>query len=281
MKTIAIMQPTYLSWCGYFAMIDKVDEFVILDSVQFARRSWQQRNRIKGPSGELMLTLPVTVRGRRDQLIRDVELVDPGYHLARQLRTIEQCYRKAPFFDDHFEELAGVYTMKWRYLADLTTTLLRLVGGWLNVTTRMISSSALPVYGHKDELMLAICRERGADVYIAATGSREYMSQSRCFAQSEIAVEYMSYQAATYKQQFKGFLPRLSALDVVFNMGPDSRDVVMRGRRHDDTATQTTDSECQNQCQSESAGLLPSRNVITDPRQGEAVGSVRCGQHVG
>ena len=107
---VAISQPTYLPWIGYFDLIDQVDRFVFLDTVQFEKRSWQQRNRIRTAEGLLFLTVPVIVKGRFEQKIKDVEIESP-FFVRKHLRTIESNYRRAPFFGQYFEELAGLLGM--------------------------------------------------------------------------------------------------------------------------------------------------------------------------
>src|SRR3546814_6184157 len=109
MTTIAIMQPTYLPWIGYFGMIDRADIFVFLDSVQFARRSWQQRNRIKTANGPLMLTVPVHKKGARDQTIAEVRIDEQAQFPLTQMRAIEHALQKAPYFATPAEAPVGNY----------------------------------------------------------------------------------------------------------------------------------------------------------------------------
>src|SRR5216684_6490113 len=101
---VAISQPTYLPWLGYFDLMDQVDVFVLLDDVQFEKQSWQQRNRIKTPVGLQWLTVPVIFKGRFGQLIKDVEIRDPDFW-RNHFRAIELNYRRSPFFDHYAEEL--------------------------------------------------------------------------------------------------------------------------------------------------------------------------------
>ena len=103
---IAISQPTYLPWIGYFDLIDQVDVFVLLDDVQFEKRSWQQRNRIKTPLGLQWLTVPVISRGRREQLINQVEIETPQFS-RDHCRAVEHNYRRAQFFEHYFNELSS------------------------------------------------------------------------------------------------------------------------------------------------------------------------------
>src|SRR5271155_2267040 len=98
---VAITQPTYLPWLGYFDLIDQVDAFVLLDSVQFEKQSWQQRNRIKTPNGLQWLTAPVRTKGRSAQLIKDVEIAETDFYI-KHLNLIQTNYRNAPFFENWF-----------------------------------------------------------------------------------------------------------------------------------------------------------------------------------
>ncbi len=98
---VAIAQPTYLPWLGYFDLLDQVDKFVLLDTVQFEKQSWQQRNRIKTPTGLMWLTVPVVFRGRLGQRIVDVEIREPEF-CRDHLRAVELNYRRAPFFGDYY-----------------------------------------------------------------------------------------------------------------------------------------------------------------------------------
>ena len=100
---VAIMQSTYLPWVGYFALMKSVDVFIILDSVQFSKRSWQQRNQIKTESGAKWLTVPVISKGKKDQLIADVKIDYSSKFPESHINMIEQNYRKSPFFGDFSE----------------------------------------------------------------------------------------------------------------------------------------------------------------------------------
>ena len=92
------MQPTYLPWLGYFDLIHRSDIFVFLDSVQFDKRSWQQRNRIKSPNGELMLTVPVLTKGRFDQQIYDVGIDISQNFEKKHFNSIRSNYTKSKYF---------------------------------------------------------------------------------------------------------------------------------------------------------------------------------------
>jgi hypothetical protein len=170
---IAIMQPTYLPWIGYFAMIDRVDRFVYLDSVQFAKRSWQQRNRIKAAQGELMLTVPVLSKGQRDQTIAEAQIDWDSGFAVKYVRSIESAYRAAPHFAEHFEPLKAKLSDKVPSLADYTIGLIDFLCDCFGITTPRERSSKLAATGQKADLLAAICSELGAARYLSAPGSRE------------------------------------------------------------------------------------------------------------
>ena len=230
MRTVAIMQPTYLPWLGYFDLMDQCDLFVLLDTVQFERRSWQQRNRIKTAQGEGWLTVPVFSKGKRAQAIREVRIDRSTDFHAQHLETIRHAYRKAPFFDPPYHELANLLRTPQVHLAELTIEVI----GWfkqrLGITTELIRSSALEAEGKRIDLLVAICQAVGATRYLSPAGAHVYLEGSSSFEQAGIERCYHSYTHPQYRQLFDGFLPYLSALDVVFNEGESSLSIIRSGR---------------------------------------------------
>lgn len=229
MTTVAIMQPTYMPWVGYFAMMDSVDLFVFLDNVQFARRSWQQRNRILSNNGELMLTVPVSKKGRRDQLISEVEIVDDSDALERHRRSIENAYRKAPYFERYAGDFFATLATKRRFLADLNIDLITWFADTFGIRTPTKRASDIEADGQKAELIGALCAALEADGYVSAPGSRGYLEEGDALARRGIGVRYFDYGCAPYRQTREGFVPYLSAIDLLFNMGPQSLDVIRLG----------------------------------------------------
>ncbi len=229
MTIAAIMQPTYLPWIGYFAMIDRVDRFVFLDSVQFARRSWQQRNRIKLDGREYMLTVPVLTKGRREQAIMDVE-IDPASAYARQhIATIRQAYAKAPFFPDYADDLFAILADGHRGLSELNVALISWLMSVFGISTSVVSSSSFEAEGHKADLLADLCRDIGADTYLSAPGSADYIEESDAFAVRDIAVWFHAYEHPVYPQGPDPFLPYMSAIDLLFQAGPRSLSILRSG----------------------------------------------------
>lgn len=228
-RVIAIMQPTFLPWCGYMALMDRVDEFVLLDSVQFERRSWQQRNRIKGPNGVLWLTVPVISRGLREQRIDEVR-TDRSRDFDRSaMRTLDSCYQRAPHYAAVRDRLVTPIGELPERLVDLTIPLLLALRDLLGIATPWVRSSSLSASGRKADLLVAICRERGADVYLSPPGSRGYLDGTDAFARAGIEVRYHEYDHPAYPQLWGAFVPYLSVVDMLANVGPRALDLIRSG----------------------------------------------------
>jgi hypothetical protein len=230
---IAIAQPTYLPWLGYFDLLDQVDRFVLLDSVQFERQSWQQRNRIKTPQGLVWLTVPVVFRGRLNQTIADVSIRVPGFW-HDHLRAIELNYRRAPFFTRYFDELRERIEISVRSLSlpGLTISLLRWFAEVLGVTTPMVRSSELAVHGKRTELLAEICAVLGVSEYLSPFGASQYLlDELTTLTGRGIEVSFHSYVHPIYRQIFPPFQPYACILDLLFNEGENALEIIRSGRR--------------------------------------------------
>jgi len=231
MRTVAIMQPTYLPWLGYFDLIDQSDIFVLLDSVQFDKRSWQQRNRIKAPSGELLLTVPVFSRGKRDQKICEVQIEQSSNFADKHIRTIEHYYGKAPLFNSYIGELSAILRRRHQNLAELTIDLINWLSEAIGIKTELVRSSSLGVQGKKVELLVALCKTVGAECYLSPPGAKAYVDENNIFAQNNIRLEYQNFKHPVYSQLYDDFIPYMSVIDLLFNEGQRSLEIVRRGRQ--------------------------------------------------
>ena len=230
---VAISQPTYLPWIGYFDLIDQVDLFVLLDNVQFEKRSWQQRNRIKTPAGLQWLTIPVASRGKREQRIVDVEVSEPEFW-RDHLCTIDLNYRRAPFFKIYFDSLSQCVEREVAQsnLSRLTIGIIGWLKDSLGINTRMIRSSDLPVQGKRTELLANICASLGASEYLCPLGSADYLLGDLPLMTSQgIEVRFHHYEHPEYRQLYPQFLPYACALDLLFNEGENALNIIRRGRR--------------------------------------------------
>jgi hypothetical protein len=231
MTSAAIMQPTYLPWLGYFALMDRVDLFIFLDTVQFDRRSWQQRNRIKGANGEQTLTIPVHKKGLRDQTIAEVGIVNDGVFPDKHIRAIELAYARAPHFERYANDLFEIFRSGHTLLADLSIALIEWLTDTLGIVTRCVRSNTLDAQGNKADLLADICGRLDVDSYVSSPGSRGYLDASDAFDQASIPVTYAEYEHPVFPQLHGPFIPQMSVIDLLFNVGPDSLDVIRSGLR--------------------------------------------------
>lgn len=235
MTRVAIMQPTYLPWMGYFDLIDQVDQFVLLDTVQFAKRSWQCRNRIRTAKPELeLLSVPTLVAGLRDQTIRDVGIADAGF-ADRHLASIRHAYASAQFFAAHAEAFAEVLCRGAASgrLAALNETIITWVADLLGIATPIVRASRLGADGKRSDLLAAICEKLGATRYLSPSGAVGYLADERdAFEKRGIAIEIHCFEHPVYRQNRPGFLSHASILDALFNLGPEETARSLRsGRR--------------------------------------------------
>jgi len=224
------MQPTYLPWLGYFDLMDQSNVFVFLDSVQFDKRSWQQRNRIKGPSGELPLTVPVLTKGRRSQRIYEAEIDLVSNFYEKHIKAIQLSYRKARFFEKYVDDITATLSQRHRYLAEMNIDLILWFSQTLGIQTEFIRSSTLSAQGNKAELLADICGLVKADRYLSPIGSKDYIDQNNPFTDKGIELCYHAYEHPSYEQLFGNFLPYLSVLDLLLNEGERSLSIIRSGR---------------------------------------------------
>ena len=227
---VGIMQPTYLPWCGYFEMIANTDVFVLLDNVQFVRSSWQHRNRIKGPNGEIMLTAPVKSSKEQAHQILEYEINYEQDFPRKHLEVIKQHYRKSQNFISIFPRIEYIYKMKEKKLAILNEELIKFFCKELGIKTKIIRASELKALGKKTELLVNICNELEASSFYAAIGSKSYVDLEYGFAHHHIKVEYQNYVHPIYPQLFGDFIPQLSVIDLLFNCGDKSLEIINSGK---------------------------------------------------
>lgn len=229
----AISQPTFLPWMGWFDLVDQSKVMIILDDVQFDKRSWQQRNRICTCNGLQYLSVPVKTTGLYHQRIMECELADQPF-VEKMLKTLQANYAKAPFFANAIDELE--MTMKTAagtgHLVELNCALISWMAGKLGVATPMIRASTLGAGGERGEHLAAICECIGADHYLSPAGSENYLIEDKvAFDRRGISVWIHIFEHPQYTQRFDPFMPYASALDLIFNVGPAAAEVMRSGRR--------------------------------------------------
>jgi hypothetical protein len=231
---ISVHQPQYIPWLGYFDKIANSDAFVFLDQVQYKEREFQNRNKIRTDRDGLWLTVPVISKGLGRQRISDV-LIDNEIDWRKQhLLSLKNYYGRAGYFKDHLQFLEGLYGRQWGKLSELNVYIIDYLLDELAIKTPVYFESKLDITQAKTDRVIEICRKMNADTYLSGMGGKEYLEEEK-FAKAGIKLAYQDFKHPVYRQQFmkeKGdFLPLMSALDLLFNEGPNSRSILNIGGR--------------------------------------------------
>lgn len=219
-KRAAIIQPNYIPWKGYFDVIANVDEFVLLDDVQYTRRDWRNRNRIKTSSGVAWLTIPVATRGHYAAPICEIEISDSGW-VERHLHTIRQHYATAASAGEMNGLIAQWYDRAgaMQRLADVDELFIREISRFLGIETRIRRSSELEPREGRNERLVDLCAKIGATTYVSGPSAREYLDESM-FASAGIAIEFADYSGyPEYPQLHPPFDHAVSIIDLLMNTG--------------------------------------------------------------
>jgi len=231
---VAAHQPGYLPWLGWFDKVARADLFVLLDDVQYEHQNFQNRNRFKVNNGVCWLTVPVEHRGR-DERVREKRIAaqppSRNHWQRRTLRTLALHYGRAPHYRRYADELEEVFHRRWERLFDLDLHLIRLCLRWLGIAKTVVLSSEIGARGQKTDLIRDICRRTGARFYYSGCGgSRAYLDVDALRGDG-VETVWQRYAHPVYPQRYPalGFVPRLSALDLILNCGPESARVARLG----------------------------------------------------
>lgn len=220
--TVVIAQPTYVPWMGYFEQIARADIFVVLDSVQFEKKSWQSRNRLRDASGEpFWLTVPIAAHPQ-DTRIGDIRIASArrGWPV-KHLRSIERSLRRAPFFDEVYPTVESWLSGDFEKLVDVNVNGIRLIAEMLELKPVWRYASSMPVTGVKGDLVLDICRHVGAARDYVSAGARGYLEPMRPrFTSAGVELAFQEWDHPTYPQRGAGFVSHLSVIDALMNVGP-------------------------------------------------------------
>jgi WbqC-like protein family len=225
--TCAIHQPHFMPWLGYLAKWAAADVFVFLDTVQYEKNGWQNRNRIKTAAGPRWLTVPVHARLGTPIGAVAVDAAQPWRE--RHRRAIETAYARAPYLARHRAALDRLYATSWERLAPLAVATAEWLAQAVGIATPGRLASALAVEGgDATERLVAICRAVGADTYLAGRDGARYMDRD-AFAAAGIAVRYQDYKHPEYGQLHGEFAPFLSGLDLLLTHGDDALAILRSG----------------------------------------------------
>jgi len=228
-KRIAIVQSSYIPWKGYFDLIGSVDEFVLLDDAQFTRRDWRNRNRIKTPDGLKWLTVPVEMKGKYDQAIKDTRISDPSWS-EKHWKSLYHAYSRAPCFPQFAARIEEVYQGgSEELLSQINHRFLTAICGILGIDTMVTWSMDYGVTGRKTERLVDICERAGATEYLSGPSARSYLDES-LFEEAGIDVTWMEYDGyPEYVQLYPPFEHHVTVLDLIFHTGMKARDHMLSG----------------------------------------------------
>jgi hypothetical protein len=217
------MQPTFLPWTGYFALIDAADVFIFLDDFQFQRRSWHHRNRIfAAPGKPAWITVPVAhTRSETRASINCIPpILDTGFRKTF-LGMLQHGYGRCEHLVEVMPSLCQWIESDWASLADLNISFIDLALGLLGIQTPTLRSSELGSVGRRSARLADLLNRVGANRYLAAAGSRDYLIEDEVFPLAEVMTCFQDYEPVAYPQLGSDqFVPYLSVLDLLLQAGP-------------------------------------------------------------
>ena len=220
-RRTAIVQSNYIPWKGYFDLIASVDAFVLLDEVQYTRRDWRNRNRIKTAAGTRWLTIPVLSTGRYEQRIDETRIADPSGWGRSHWSAIEQAYRDAPWFEAVAAELEPLYrSCDAELLSEVNATFLHRLCELLAIDTPISWSTEYETAPDPSRRLLDVCLQTGATEYVSGPSARDYLDVG-LFERAGVAVSWADYSGyEPYSQPHGPFEHGVSVIDLLFCAGP-------------------------------------------------------------
>jgi len=224
---VAVHQPQFLPWLGYFDKIDRADVFVLLDNVQFKKNEWQNRNKIKTAQGWQWLTVPVLYR--YPELINEVTINNRVNWQHKHKQALVSNYKKAPYFEMVTNMLGDIFSSPWEYISQLNSAVVKTTARALGIDTQIYIASELEEFPQDpDERLVAITKYFGAGTYLAGIGGKGYMNLET-YKKNGIEVIFQDFKHPVYQQLFGDFEPFMSSIDLLFNQGDKSL-TVLRGK---------------------------------------------------
>lgn len=221
-------QPCYLPWLGLFHKIAKADRFVSFNQVQYQAKDWNNRNYIKSQQGAMWMTVPVNRKGRLDGCYRDIKINNNIGWGRKHWNALKLNYSKAPHFKNYADYFEDIYAREWDTLVDLNESMLQWFLDTLGINTRVESAADYHFQGHKSDLVLDMCKQLGASTYIFGPQGKDYADRE-AFERAKIDLIFDEYNHPEYPQCYGDFLSHMSIIDLLFNCGEDSLDILMSG----------------------------------------------------
>jgi len=224
--TVSIHQPNYIPWLGFFEKVINSDIYVVFDDVQYPRgKDFANRNQIKTNAGKLWLTIPIKDKGTLKPWNK-TQYIDNGWK-NKHLKNIESFYKKSPYFEKYYNGIVKIFQPEYEYLIDLNVALIKFILKQLEAETKIILSSDIKTDKTGLDKILHILKELKATHYIsgAGDGSKRYINEAE-FKNNNIELIWQEYDHPKYSQLHGEFIPYLTILDLLFNEGKNSRDII-------------------------------------------------------
>lgn len=222
-KVVAILQSNYIPWKGYFDLINRCDEFVLLDDVQYTRRDWRNRNKIKTETGLKWLTIPVDVKGKYEQKINETKVNDLQW-ADKHWNTLKNTYRKTEGYEEMSSTISYWYegAGSFQYLSEINRHFIAKICDELGINTIISSSTDYDADDNKNDRLISICNQANATTYLSGPAAKSYLDEDM-FEQAGLEVQWMDYSNyVNYKQPHSEFEAGVTILDVLFNTGKDA-----------------------------------------------------------
>lgn len=225
LKKIAILQSNYIPWKGYFDIINSVDEFVIYDEMQYTRRDWRNRNIIKTKGGLKWLTIPVEVKGRYNQKICETKVANNIWP-EKHWEAIRHNYNNALYFSKYSKVFEQTFhkCLDLDHLSDINRLFINTINSLLKIHTNISDSTKYRIEGERNEKIISICKQAGADVYVTGMAARAYIDE-KLFRKESVALSWIDYSGyPEYNQGYQNFEEKVSIIDLIFNTGEKAPD---------------------------------------------------------
>ena len=229
-KIVVIHQPDFIPYLGFFDRLLKADIFVVLDNVQYVRnssRAWTARDKIRTRQGEKWIKIG-TKKAPLETNINEILISEQNNWRTTHLNLIMENYKTAKYFDEVFPFIQEIYNFQCDYLADFNRNAIKILMGLFDIKIQTVIASDLDVCGKNNELVINIVKKLGCTKYLSGVGARDYYVPE-LYEQAGIEVIWQDFKHPVYKQQYEGFIPYLSSIDMLFNCGIEESRRLLRG----------------------------------------------------
>lgn len=223
-------QPEYLPYLGFFYKATQCDKFVLVDHVQFLKKAFQNRNYIRSKTDRLLMTVPVITKERFTQRINEVMINNEEPWPRKHWKSIYLNYQGRPFFKEYKDFFEDLYVKKWERLVDLNISIIRYLMKCFGIEKEIMFSSEHNIIGQKTDMLIDLCKKLGADTYVSGWGGKGYVDVVK-FREHNLNHCFVKFIHPTYRQGCEPFIYNLSAIDLLFNYGQESKAVLSEAHR--------------------------------------------------